>query len=208
MRYFGGTSGHWGGWCKPLDRADFGRRAGSDLPSWPLTLDELSPHYKKALNWCEIGSDNFDAADSVENPTEDLLFGPGMAFTQQLFRFSPPTRFGTRYREDIQSSELSRCFCAASLVSLGHKGDRIVSARAVNLDGDSLDIKADHFILAMGGIENTRFLLHTRDDSGLPFGNHSGLLGQCFMEHFGFHPGYMIAPAGLRLFQHITNKFR
>jgi choline dehydrogenase-like flavoprotein len=23
LRYFGGTSGHWGGWCRPLDEVDF-----------------------------------------------------------------------------------------------------------------------------------------------------------------------------------------
>jgi len=202
LRYFGGTSGHWGGWCKPLDRADFGRRAGSDLPSWPLTPEDLSSHYSRALSWCEINSDNFDAASSVQNPSKELLFSPGMAFTQQLFRFSPPTRFGTRYRKDIETSELSHCFCQANLVSLKHTGDRIVSAQAVNLSGDKLEIKADHFILAMGGIENARFLLNAQEQSGLPFGSDSGLLGQCFMEHFGFHPGYMIAPAGLRLYRH------
>ena len=23
LRHFGGTSGHWGGWCRPLDPVDF-----------------------------------------------------------------------------------------------------------------------------------------------------------------------------------------
>ena len=85
-----------------------------------------------------------------------------MDFTQQLFRFSPPTRFGTRYRKDFESSELVRCFCHANLVSLSHSGDRIVSARAASLDGYSLDIQAEHFILAMGGIENARFFTRGR----------------------------------------------
>ena len=202
LHYFGGTSGHWGGWCKPLDLMDFGSHSHSDLPSWPISFDDLSPHYATALDWCEIDSHDFNPVSSVENASEHLLFGPGMAFTQQLFRFSPPTRFGTRYREDIENSEPVQCFCLANLVSLVHQGDRIVSARAVSLDGDSLEVRADHFILAMGGIENARFLLHTRDNSGVPFGNGSGLLGKCFQDHFGFSPGYMTAPGGLRLYRH------
>ena len=202
MRYFGGTTGHWGGWSKPLDRIDFEPHPHSELPSWPLTLDDLSAHYSKALKWCEIDSENFDAASSVEDASEELLFGPGMNFTQQLFRFSPPTRFGTRYKGNIETSELIQCICNASLVSLSHSGDRIESAIAGNLEGNTLEIHADHFIIAMGGIENARFLLHSRDERGVPFGNGSGLLGQCFMDHFGFIPGYMAAPANLRLFRH------
>lgn len=206
LRYFGGTSGHWGGWCKPLDRIDFESHPNSELPSWPLTLDELSPHYARALDWCEISSPDFDAASSVEDASKHLLFEPGMDFTQRLFRFSPPTRFGTRYRGDFESSESIHCFYQANLVSISHSGDRIVSARAASLDGRTLDIEAEHFILAMGGIETARFLLHTRDDRGVPFGNASGLLGQTFMEHFGFSPGYMTAPAGLRLYRHRSGK--
>jgi hypothetical protein len=202
LRYFGGTSGHWGGWCKPLDRIDFDRHPYSDLPSWPIGFDDLLPHYEPALNWCEIDNHDFDAVNGVENASEHLLFGPGMAFTQQLFRFSPPTRFGTRYREDIENSESVQCFCQANLVSLTHEGDRIVSARAASLDGDSLEVQADHFILAMGGVENARFLLHTRDDNGIPFGNGSGLVGKCFQEHFGFSPGFITAATGLRLYRH------
>jgi choline dehydrogenase-like flavoprotein len=202
LRYFGGTSGHWGGWCKPLDPVDFESHSFSDLPSWPISGEELSGHYARALQWCEIGNGDFDAESSVENARADLLFEPGMAFTQQLFRFSPPTRFGSRYLEDIRASELVRCFCQANLVSLSHAGDQIVSAHAMSLDGDRLEIQADHFVLAMGGVENARFLLHTRSDDGVPFGNASGLLGRCFMDHFGFTPGFMNAASGLRLYRH------
>jgi len=202
LRHFGGTSASWGGWCKPLEPEAFGSRANAILPSWPISFGELLPHYANALRWCEIDNDDFDAGSSVEDASKHLLFGKGMAFTQELLRFSPPTRFGTRYRKDIDGNQEIRCFCHANLVSLKHQGDRIVSARAMNLDGNGLEIRADHFVLAMGGLENARFLLHTRDDNGIPFGNNFGLLGQCFMDQFGFSPGYMTAPAGLKLYRH------
>ena len=36
LRFFGGTTNHWGGWCLPLDAIDFERR--DDLPyhEWPF----------------------------------------------------------------------------------------------------------------------------------------------------------------------------
>jgi hypothetical protein len=54
----------------------------------------------------------------------------------------------------------------------------------------------------MGGIENARFLLHFNKKNGSDLGANSGLLGQCFMDHFGFHPGYLAASSDLKLFRH------
>ena len=39
LRYFGGTSGHWGGKCRPLDK--------HDLVDWPITHHDLSKYLSK-----------------------------------------------------------------------------------------------------------------------------------------------------------------
>ena len=39
LRQFGGTSGHWGGWSKPMEKYNF--------ELWPLGDDELNPYSKK-----------------------------------------------------------------------------------------------------------------------------------------------------------------
>lgn len=43
LRYFGGTTNHWGGWCLPLDPIDFEPR--DDLPyhGWPFPRSHLDP---------------------------------------------------------------------------------------------------------------------------------------------------------------------
>jgi 2-polyprenyl-6-methoxyphenol hydroxylase-like FAD-dependent oxidoreductase len=202
LRYFGGTSNHWGGWCKPLDPVDFSRRASAPLPSWPLGPEDLEPHYPAALEWCEIPEVSFDPATSVADPDKELLFRADSSFTTRIFRFSPPTRFGDRYGAEIGESDQVHCICRAALLSLGHDGRRITHAIAGSLDGERLEVHADHFVLAMGGIEVTRFLLHLADSAGTSFGMQSGLLGACFMDHFGFHPGYLAARPGLRHHRH------
>ena len=85
MRFFGGTSGAWGGWCKPLDAADFTRRSSAPLPSWPISLTELEPHYPRSLEWCEIANGDFQASSSVEKPVSVS------AIAKILKTVSPPT---------------------------------------------------------------------------------------------------------------------
>ena len=67
LHYFGGTTGHWAGFCSTLDPIDFERRAWVPDSGWPFARAALDPR----VAWTKI------------------------------WQFSPPTRFGTRYREEI-----------------------------------------------------------------------------------------------------------
>lgn len=202
LRCFGGTSRHWGGWCKPLDDIDFDRRDGASLPSWPITPAELAPHYAAALRWCEIPSGNFDAKASVANPSADLLdLGPA-GFSNRLFRFSPPTRFDQAYGDAIAASPSVRCICNAALNQLEFSGDNIRKALARGPEGRELSIAAERFVLATGGIEVARFLLHMKEEYDAPYAAESDLIGSGFMDHFGFHPGYLEAAASIKYFRH------
>src|SRR6478752_3636335 len=46
-RFLGGSSNCWGGWCRPLDRWDFG-------------LSELKPYYERTHALLKLGPNNFD----------------------------------------------------------------------------------------------------------------------------------------------------
>ncbi len=37
LRYFGGTTNHWSGWCRQLDPAEIRTVDGDNLSGWPLT---------------------------------------------------------------------------------------------------------------------------------------------------------------------------
>ena len=55
LRFFGGTTNHWGGWCLPYEAIDF--EARDDLPyhGWPFGRAELDPWYRRAQEVCKIG---------------------------------------------------------------------------------------------------------------------------------------------------------
>src|SRR5262245_42720321 len=41
LRFFGGTTNHWGGWCLPYDEVDFEQRDGFPYHGWPFQKAHL-----------------------------------------------------------------------------------------------------------------------------------------------------------------------
>ena len=56
LRFFGGTSNHWGGWCRPLDAVDFEKRDKVPAPGWPISRQVLAPYFADALEVCEVAT--------------------------------------------------------------------------------------------------------------------------------------------------------
>lgn len=192
LRWLGGTSNHWGGWVKPLDDLDFRDKPHFPMPGWPFGPAELKHWYRRAADWCEVDEANYNLSDLGTQALQDLFeLGPETGFTNSMFRFSPPTRFGSHYRGDLESSENVECVVNLNAVGLVQSEDRIRAVVATTLSGDQCEVRAGHFVLAMGGIENARFLLN---QDAVP-GNHSDLVGRCFMDHYGFTPGKLLGPA-------------
>jgi len=199
-RQLGGTSAHWGGWSKPLDATDFTVPKDWPVPGWPFGPEELTPFMPAAHRWCEIASDDYDPDSLRERQPNWMLEWPeDSAVTQHLFRFSPPTRFGTRYAADLEQQENLTCLLHANLFALEQQGDRIVSAQIRALDGTPKTVKAKHFVLALGGMETTRMLLNLRGDASADGeGIRSPHLGRWFADHYGLRPGILLAPAELQ----------
>ncbi|MDM8563953.1 hypothetical protein QUF54_11425, partial [Candidatus Marithioploca araucensis] len=55
LRYFGGSTNHWAGWCAPLSDIDFKQRDWVPYSGWPLTKKELEPYYVQSQKLCEVG---------------------------------------------------------------------------------------------------------------------------------------------------------
>lgn len=195
LRYLGGTSGHWGGWCRPFDEVDFQGGSGAS-PAWPITLDELAPFYAAAHRWLEIPSDDYAPEGRDPELRQRLLdFDDSPDFRNRLFRFSPPTRFGKRYREALETSSGIRCLLHATLLQLSASGRRIDGALLAGGDGRQHRMRARQVVLAQGGIESTRQLLLMRA-AGIHFeGLASDALGRGFADHSGLRPGELMLAA-------------
>ncbi len=199
-RKLGGTTAHWGGWSKPLDLTDYEENPRWDQPGWPLLPADLEAFYRQACDWCELGGDHF-SVDTVtaHNPDSMLDLSSVESIENRLFRFSPPTRFGERYAEDLESQSNLSCYLHANLQSIFRQGDRVEALQAVAFEGASLRVEANQFVFAMGGMETTRYLLNMREEQAADGeGIYSPHLGRYFADHFGLSPARLLAPAELR----------
>ena len=203
QRFFGGTSNHWGGWCRPLDATDFQSREWIPMSGWPLESDELRDWYTKAHQILEIDSTDYEPESRV-GADQLLPVGADSGFLNQGFRFSPPTRFARRYAGELENDSGTSVFLHAAATGLELFEGRVQAVSVRTLDGQQFVIRAHQVVLAMGGLEVPRLLLHTHKTDGSALGDQSGLLGRCFMEHFGYAPGYLMTRADLRYYRQST----
>ena len=201
LRYLGGTSNHWGGWCRPLDAYDFAERDYIPLSGWPISRGELDPYYQGALDMCEVATADLGMqAFDYDFGYEGFLHRSVTEMRVKNFLFSAPTRFGVRYRQQLQDEENIECFLDASLVSLLSAGGAIDKSLVMASSGSTVSVSADCHILAMGAIENARALLHSRVANGSDF------VGRCFADHLGFTIGKALLDFDNRYFMHTVRE--
>src|SRR5271163_690704 len=63
LRFLGGSSNHWGGYCRPLDEIDFEPRAWLPYSGWPFARKEIEPYFQKAQSLCEAGPWIYDQGE-------------------------------------------------------------------------------------------------------------------------------------------------
>src|SRR3989442_12313117 len=172
LRYFGGATNHWWGWCRPLDQIDFEEREGLRHSGWPLSRAELDPYYARAQRICQLGPFRYDTAFWAET-IGIKPFSLGGRVDSAILQFSPPTRFGEVYRNDLRRSTNVRVLLNANLVGLElAPGSAVVRrARVATLAGKRFAIRVRQLVLAAGAIENARLLLASNDVQRAGIGN-------------------------------------
>ena len=98
LRYLGGTTNHWAGFCRQLHPIDFEQREGLLRSGWPITHAELVPYWDRATEWVRITDNDF----RVETWEERLgLPAPALRTDRVepfVFQTTYPTVFGILYR--------------------------------------------------------------------------------------------------------------
>lgn len=164
------------------------------LSGWPLEPSELDLFYRRARVICEIDPSDFELpVPAAQEESETEYFDHyDSNFTTKHFRFSPPTRFGSRYRSELERSNVTTCFLDSTVVEIQTEGARVSRLRVRSTDKEFL-VRARIFVLALGGIENARLLLHSNREHLQGIGNHSDFVGRCFADHLGTTIGTALA---------------
>lgn len=206
LRYLGGTSGHWGGYCRPLDPIDFEARDWVPHSGWPFGREALDPYYEVASEAVQVGPARFEDPDYWRARTgEPLIDFPAGRISSRFFQYSPPTRFGGFYREELRASPVLTVLLHANVTKIA----ALPSARSVShldirtLSGRRHQVRARRYVLAAGGLENPRILLLSNDVMPTGLGNENDMVGRFFMEHPHLSDFADLVVADLRRFPRI-----
>jgi choline dehydrogenase-like flavoprotein len=191
-RQVGGASNIWGGRCVAFDPIDFEPREVAGEARWPLGYEDVAPYMDRAAEWCRCGEPVFNAAEVPELAGRALVPGweDGEVRASDLERWSLPTNFGAVYREELRRMPGLRLetdlTCTEVVPAEGgseHGGRRVDHLVARRIDGSRVEVRAQRYVLAAGGLESTRLLFASRRRDPQGLGNHSGHLGRWYMAH-------------------------
>lgn len=192
LRYFGGCSNHWGGWVRPLDREDFEVNEGIPYSGWPITRESLDLYYSEAHKICEVQGTNYSPEEIKEVEKLNLFgFENDADFRNSLFRFSPPTRFGDKYRTEIKKSPYIFCAVNTQLHHVERDGNGKCNLVCIDANKKHVHIQSKSYVLALGGIENARILLYSNANSRIDAGG--DWVGRSFMDHFALTTSIVLA---------------
>ena len=156
LRQFGGTSGHWGGWCKPMEEwnSDKANLNPTDLNSY---FTEASSILNIDSKFSKIKLNNY--------------------FNQIQFQFSN-VRFAEKYKEHIKNSKFIDLVLNSQLSHFIGENNTSVTGANIISDNQNFLLKSKFYILACGGVENSRVLLWTKEknpnliDPNIPIGKY------------------------------------
>lgn len=208
LRYFGGTTNHWAGHCRPLDPIDFEARDWLPHSGWPISRADLEPYYRRAQPICQLGEYRYENleyfADATGLPVLDLAHS---RLESVVYNQSPPTRFGTVYRDALGAARDVSVYLHANLLEFetDRAATRVTAARVACIDGPRFAVHARQFVLATGGMENPRLLLLSNRVRPAGLGNDHDLVGRYFMDHVLLRPGadisFSVPGVDLRLYR-------
>ena len=181
LRQFGGTSGHWGGWSKPMENYN--------LSKWGIEYNQLEKYSNQT---CKILNINNKFRKSNINKY----------FNQIEFQYSD-VNFKEKFKDHIiKSNYINLIMNAQAVQFLGD--ENLTKSVEFLFEGQNFNISSNFFVLAAGGIENSRILLYSKMKNNLLKSNSS--IGKYWMTHPWFIGGYGVLKKK-RTFQLSWKKF-
>lgn len=196
LRVLGGSTLSYGGICTELSELDFEERPWVPESGWPFAKKELDQYLPASLKLFE-----------VEEGTEQAAGGestPGTVWEKVLF--SPPTRFGKRYADDLDKASNITTYLHSTVTNLDlhSDGGHIDTVTIKCLGGNSYKIAAKQYVLAGGGIEIPRLMLASNDVATKGIANQYDNVGRYFQEHARATDRYLIPEGTDALTERIT----
>ncbi len=184
-RVLGGSSHQWAGWCRPMDALDFEGRPWMPNSGWPISYEQMLPHFRAAAELCQLESEQWTPTPDMGLPPLYLTPFIGGDVEIALWQGSPPTKFGMVYRERLEQSSRIRVIIGATATEVlsSDDGRAATGVKVASLDGNEFTLKARAVVLAAGALESARLLLASRSANPAGLANENDVVGRYFTEH-------------------------
>jgi choline dehydrogenase-like flavoprotein len=196
LRYFGGSTNHWGGLCRPFEPEDFETKDWVPMSGWPISRTDLDPFYERARVIANVASGDWDLDDWLERDSDEPLpLPPDRVVTRVAQVVKKAVRsFGANYHDDLERAANVTVYLRANAVEIetDEAGSTATRVRAATLSGNRFAVTARRFVVAVGGIENPRLLLASNSRFPAGLGNSNDLVGRYFLEHPRFLGGILM----------------
>lgn len=205
LRYLGGTTGHWAGYCRPIDPIAFEDRPWIPASGWPISRTDLDPFYDRAAEVLLLPEASSDVGAWADDDLGPPVLDDGVVDTR-IIQINFPMQFGKHYRDALETADNVRVVLGANVTRLAAAPP---DARAIDqvdvrtLDGRGFAARARAYVVATGGIESARLLLASDDVNPAGVGNERDLVGRNFCEHLVLPAGFALLtepPDALRLY--------
>lgn len=185
LRYLGGTTNHWGGWCRPLDSMDFDVRSWVPYSGWPIGPKDIAPFRPAAHQILDLGGLDYAPEIYVAEGAGLFQFDPKLLEHKLWWLSKPVIRFKSKYQAALEKAETVTLYLNANLTNVqpSHDGRRVVRFDVLTNHGKRLQVRSRQYVLALGGLENPRILLNSRSRHHNGLGNQHDVVGRYFMEH-------------------------
>jgi choline dehydrogenase-like flavoprotein len=217
LRYFGGTTNHWAGYCHPFPVMSFQKHDWMPHTGWPIGMDDVVDYYNRAIKLLELpdipwdpvtGWDMASVKPWLREPRIDLH---EYDFNERVHIIHPARLGRGEHREALRASENIHVHYNANVVDIGLQEDGVAvdGIHVRTFSGKELTYRARYYVLAASGIENARLMLAS--NSVLPdgVGNQNDVVGRYFSDHGIIHAGHIVtANEGVDIDLYEQHKFR
>jgi choline dehydrogenase-like flavoprotein len=190
LRFFGGTTNHWGGRCAEFTASQMAERPWVPYSGWPISVATLSSYYDRARGVCGFTKPWLNAEATFKLLGIDQSLGAAGDVETQLWRYAPAEgmrswNFGEAFRAALKRAPNVHVLLHANLVGFvtDPTGRHIERINLSSLGGHTASVRSRFFVLCGGGIENARLLLLPTEAAPTGLGNGHDLVGRFFMQH-------------------------
>lgn len=181
-RFIGGGCNHWGGSCTLLGDNDFKKRDWVPDSGWPINRNAISRYYSEVSNFLGIPD-----WQNVEYKPELIQFKRNSMVRNTVKHRTPLTGFKLHEKALKIAAKVEHTYINSTAYSIQRKGEDVDSVSILCTTTKSkFSVKANRYVLALGGIENPRLLLDSLDANGIGLGNEHDCVGRYFSDHIVF----------------------